>query len=184
MANANDGNIGNELPQVGGDNNRQRMSMFSSVRLASVMDKLRQRELMRKKGLLKQKSKRESRDNILTKIAENEGPETFLDFVIDKIDVALKNSIPMQQIHILPRFYYYSFGFLVNAVFGVAFALFFYYNYTAITTTPFISIEKTSGCVEVAKPLSGVFKATIDGYWEGDSQYSSNKVTLLTHSLT
>ena len=153
-----------------------RLSLFSAVRTASVLEKLKQREILKQQGLLKKKRKRDLRDNILAKmVEENEEPETLLDFIMHKIDEAFKNSIPMQQIHILPKSYYYSFGFLVHALFGLAFALFFYYNYTSITTTPFISIIKTDGCVEVTKSVSGVFKASIDGFWEGDVDYLGNK---------
>ncbi len=153
-----------------------RMSMLTAVRTASILEKLKQREILKQQGLLKKKSKRNIRDNIFAKmVEENEEPETLLDFIMHKIDEAFKNSIPMQQIHILPKTYYYTFGLLVNALFGLAFALFFYYNYISITTTPFISITKTDGCVEVTKSITGLFKATIDGFWEGDVDYSSNK---------
>jgi len=153
-----------------------RLSMFTAVRTASVLDKLKEREMLKQQGLLKKRIKRDVRDNVFAKmVEEHDEPETLLDFIMYKVDESFKDSIPMQQIHILPKKYYYTFGLLVNSLFGLAFALFFYYNYTSITTTPFISIVKTDGCVEVAKSITGVFKATIDGFWEGDASYSSNK---------
>ncbi len=48
-------------------------------------------------------------------------------------------------------------------------------GYTVDSTQHFIALTKTSNCKQVPKPLTGVYLASVQGYWEGQVNFEYNQ---------
>jgi hypothetical protein len=101
-----------------------------------------------------------------------EEPFTIIGFVKEKLYGIWYDNIPLEYVKQLPLYSMICFATVAYLVMVAVFLYFLISNYISLREQQFISLDPSAGeCSIVPRPLSGTYRASYNGAWEGSAEF-------------
>jgi hypothetical protein len=107
-------------------------------------------------------------------VLEKDEPQgaSFSTFFFAKLKMLYIENIPLSFVRTLPSSYYLSLGILTYMIPMTIFIYLTVTTYDQLSRQQFVSLDVSSGlCQSVDKPVTGVYKASSSGYWQGSPDF-------------